>query len=268
MISRSERSVFDIRSRLPNLVLSSRFRFPLAIAAVVLGALIAINVRPVVGTQATIALLALPLALPVALAKSATACGMNALATFARPDRSAGQRLSAAYAYALTATVTAAAIGLLASIAGGLVGAARFLPVVAIIALYFGLRELGFIRLGSPVRSSMWQVPARWTHRPLFGPVVWGFFLGSGLSTQMPFPSFYALLAVVTVLPWPLGAGLMAIYGATRSIPGIGASISRRWAGTPDVIVMLRLRVAGHAASGIACLGLAGVLGSLVWQQR
>lgn len=220
------------------------------------------------GSEFTIALLAIPLVLPVAIAKSATACGMNALATFSRPDRSVGQRLSAAYAYALTATLTAASVGLATSLFGTLLGIGRYLPGVALITLYFGLCELGFIRRRSPVPSSMWQVPARWIHRPLLGPMVWGFFLGSGISTQMPFPSFYALLAVVTTLSWPLGTALMAIYGVSRSIPAIGASVSRQWAGTPDVLVMLRLRVAGHAAGGLACLGLAGVLGAVVWQTR
>lgn len=114
---------------------------------------------------------------------------MNALASFGRYSLPVSRRAFDAAVFMTVSAATAAFLGGLLALVGAIIGLANWLAPIAVICLYLGLRDLGF--LGIPrVPSSMWQVPARWVVHPHRGAVVWGFFLGSGLATQMPYPSF------------------------------------------------------------------------------
>jgi hypothetical protein len=252
-------SVYDIRSAVPGLIVGSQLRLPVAALGLLVGAGVGLLLAGQIGTAATVATAAMLLVAPVAVAKSATACGMNALASFGRYDLPVSWRALDAIVFVTVSSVTATLLGVMLAVVGGLIGLANWLAPVGVICLYFGLRDLGF--LGIPrVPSSMWQVPARWVVHPHRGAVVWGFFLGSGLATQMPYPSFYALLLVVATLPVPLGAAVMGLYGFTRALPGVVAAFAPSWAGTPDALAMFRFRLFGHATTGIGCLVLAGAL--------
>lgn len=253
------RSVYDVHSPIPTLIVGTRVRLPSAVLALATGAVLASLFADQLGTSVTIALAALPLVAPVAIAKSATACGMNALASFARYNMPLGIRAVDATAFVAVSAITAGLLGTLLSTIGGVLDLIRWLPIIAAICLYLGLRDLGF--MGDPrVPSSRWQVPAEWVERPHRAAVVWGFFLGTGVATQMPYPSFYALLLVCAALPLPLAAGVMGIYGLTRALPAVGSSLSPQWSGTPDITAVLRFRLLGHATSGLGCVALAGTL--------
>jgi hypothetical protein len=255
-------SAFDVSPRIVEVLLGRSARVWLLVCAVGVGALLAIAARGFLDTSLIVTVLAVPLVIPVAIAKSATACGMNALASFSRYSRPPAERLTAAVAYAVTATATAAGVGFVVSTVGNALGLSRFFALGAPICLYLGMRELGAVGHGPPV-SSLWQVPSRWVRDSRSSPFVWGFFLGSGISTQMPYPSYYALLTVVAMLEMPLGIALMAMYGAGRSLPALAAAVDGRFAGTPDVAVLLKFRLAGHASAGIACVALSGVFAAL-----
>lgn len=243
-------------------IAGSRWRIVLALSASVLGFALGTFANEGEG-RLGIALLALPLALPVAVAKTATACGMNALGTFSVRRRALRSRLISALVYLFVGTAAAAGVGWILSSAGGALGFDRLLPLAAPVCAYLGLREFGLLGR-RPLVSSSWQVPARWVKRARVAPLVWGVFLGSGVATQMPYPSFYALLLLAAMLPTPIAAGLMAAYGLARTMPAVAAALWERCSATPSVSRLFGLRLVGHFASGIGCLMLAGSLLTLV----
>ena len=238
---------------------SFRTRAIAIVAVFTLGVLVYLVFAPVVGSIWLIAAEAALLSAPVAVAKTATACGINALGTFSRYDRPAGLRVGSSLVYALTAVISAALVGTVASWVGS-----SWLPSPAIVlaAPFFavlGLREFG-VFADVPVPTSRWQVPARWVQNERLAPIVWGVFLGSGFATWMPHATFYALLFLAAVLPWPSGTLLMALYGLTRAVPGVLAALSRRYSGEIVRAHSLDLRLLGHALTGVVSLSLSGVV--------
>ncbi|MDE3194155.1 MAG: hypothetical protein KGN00_10740 [Chloroflexota bacterium] len=215
------------------------------------------------GVLTLIAACALVLTSPVAIAKTATACGINALGTFSRYDRPLIYRVIDAFVYMVTASLTASAIGLIAGFAGEVAGTGRWTLFLGPVFLLLGLREFGlFNRLRVP--TMRWQVPARWVSDQRTAPLVWGFFLGSGLATWMPHASFYGLLLLAAFLPLPFGPILMASYGAIRAVPALLAALTRRCSGEVAFTGSLQIRLLGHAVAGAASLVLAGVLLALL----
>lgn len=241
----------------------SRRRLPAIVLSILSGALLSWALLPVIGPGLTTALLALPLVAPVAAAKTATACGMNVLASLPDFNRPTTWRLAIVLAYGGTVALTSMAVGFVISQAGGAIGFSRLLPALIPICIYLGLWDLGIVRRRPPLASS-WQVPQRWVRNPVGRPLVWGVFLGSGLATQMPYPSFYGLLLLVATLPTPYGVVLMGGYGIFRALPAIPASLFQRFAGTADLRLLVALRLLGHSMSGLGCLLLAGGLAMLL----
>ena len=207
-------------------------------------------------------LLAVGLVWPVALAKTATACGVNALFTFSRPAMPLSSRLRVATTYATASTATAVVVGVALSAAGSALDLSRFLPLAAIVCLWAGLNELGLIGPSRMV-SSLWQVPARWVADSRTAPLVWGLFLGSGSATQMPHAAYYALLVLVLVLPFPIGIVLMCIYGLVRALPGIAATMTPRCSAAAIGSRMLEFRLLAHVVNGVAAFALVGTLGAI-----
>jgi hypothetical protein len=235
-------------------------RFGLLLSAVAFAA--GIVIYRILATRlsppAAIALVTVLLSLPVGAAKTATACGMNALASFSQHRQPSAVRWRASALFCAATVITATSIGLLLGGVGGAIGATRLLTWLTPAVFVLGGAEMGLIRL--PILSSLWQVPARWTRCRTTAPVIWGFFLGSGLSTQMPHPSFYALLLLCIFLPLPLGAAVLGTYGLFRAAPALAATANRRWSATPVVETMFRLRLLGHVTSAAGCLAVAGAL--------
>jgi hypothetical protein len=75
--------------------------------------------------------------------------------------------------------------------------------------------------IGARVPTSHWQVPRWWARWPwpLFH-VAFGFILGMGWLTIVPFASYYLLLAVLFLLgSIPTGVIVMSVFGLARSLP-------------------------------------------------
>lgn len=210
--------------------------------------------------------LSLVLAAPVAVGKTSTACGVNALATFSQYALSPLIRIERAAAYAVTATLVSGAFGLVLSAAGDLGKLHVWLPAVAPVIFFLGLREFGYFqRIRIP--SSNWQVPARWVRNANAAPLIWGIFLGSGLSTWMPNATFYGLMLLALVLPFPSGVLLMGLYGLSRSVPAVAAAVTARCSGQVALRHMWELRLLSHALNGFAAVAVAAAIVLFAVQQ-
>lgn len=238
-----------------------------AVATVVVCSLFGAATGIVLGAQLGVTQLALAFGLlltaPLAVAKTATACGINALGTFAQYRQPLTTRLGAALIYSITSTVVAACLGLVISLVGQAALQGAPLVLVPPFFILLGLRELGLFRW-LPVPTRSWQVPDRWVRDARLAPVVWGAFLGSGFATWMPHASFYGLLMLAAILPFPAGVILLALYGFNRSVPAIVAAISARCSDYVALSMSLRLRLLGHMLNAAACVALGSAVGVLL----
>ena len=236
--------------------LSWRTRLLLTAIAAVVGAATAALAMPFsAGASALLAWAAL-VTVPVAVAKSGTACGVNALRTFSRPAPT-GLRLFDAALYAATSTVVATALGVGLSIVGSTLGLQAYLPLGGVLLGYLGLREFGYFA-SHPMVSPRWQVPSRWVARPRTAPIVWGAFLGTGLFTFMPHPTYYGLLVVACCAGFPAAPALLGLYGLVRAAPAFMAAVEPNWSGDRFAERSPHLRLAGHALSGFGAIAAGG----------
>lgn len=101
--------------------------------------------------------------------------------------------------------------------------------ILGVASLLYALHELGVLRLSAP--QSHWQVPNYWgVSRPIAGTFVYGWMLGAGVFTFIPFASFYILLGW-DMLSASLITGLLlgGLYGLTRGLPAmIGGILTLR----------------------------------------
>jgi hypothetical protein len=158
--------------------------------------------------------------------------------------------------YIAAATLAGAAVGALAGSAGSLLRAA--LPFgwlagpVLVLAVAYGLHELGVWRLPQPERA--WQVPNEWiVRRPLLGAAAFGLILGAGVFTFIPFTSFYLVLAWEALVADPVaGAWIGAAYGLARSLPVVsGALVTLRGGSIPAIhLNLLGARPQLHRTTG------------------
>jgi hypothetical protein len=67
--------------------------------------------------------------------------------------------------------------------------------------------------------ASRWQVPCQWKRYPWpLMAAMYGFGIGTGVLTRIPFASFHAvLIATILFADLPLALGVMLVYGATRA---------------------------------------------------
>ena len=225
---------------------------------VLLGSAVGVVLNATVGmNSATLSWVLAPAmvaAAPLGVVKAATACGLNSLGSFTAPGRERPARLTDWTIYAVTSTLSGAALGAALGLAG------QFIPislnqVVALFLIYLGLRELGIARATPPL-ASRWQVPARWLGNPRRAAVVWGLWLGPGIATQMPHPMFYGLLSLALILPLPAGPALLGFYGACRAFPALvaaieGAAFERQFRSRA-----YEIRLAGHAVCGALAIAI------------
>lgn len=88
--------------------------------------------------------------------------------------------------------------------------------LLGVIALLYAANELGWLPMPAP--QSNWQVPNSWgVERPIGGTFLYGYLLGAGTFTFIPYTSFYVLLAWY-VLAGNIGFALLlgALYGLGR----------------------------------------------------
>lgn len=243
-----------------SLFLSTRARAAaVAVAAVVWAAAYGL-LSHALGSTAALVLLALLVAVPVSASKTVTACGLNVLHTVARHEfPSAGQPVPALL-YTATATLTAALVGWILSIAGNAFTHGDWLVLAAPVFALAALRE--FAGPAVPVATSSWQVPARWVGGRLRGAIVFGFFLGSGIATWMPSATFYALAVLSFLLPGPAGIVVMGGYGLIRAAPAFLVAFTP--CSSEDIRRRsLELYLAGRAAGGLASFGMAFALAAM-----
>ncbi|HUP27343.1 MAG TPA: hypothetical protein VM409_02835 [Chloroflexia bacterium] len=135
-------------------------------------------------------------------------------------------------------------------------------------SLLYGLHELNIIHLPNPQIG--WQVPKSWQRSSrLVGNTLYGYVLGMGIFTFIPFTSFYVLLG------WELVAGAMsikmavtigAIYGLSRGVPVVVGGISMLRGTYPMPVSNWLIAHLGwwHAINALALLFIGSfLLGSL-----
>jgi hypothetical protein len=143
----------------------------------------------------------------------------------------AGRRRTALALHLVGGAAGGALIGVLLGFAGLLLRAALgdALDTVFTVAVPTALAYAASVDLGLlPVRQLTWerQTPGSWPcslgHYP--GIFAWGFDLGLGLTTRIPYQSLL-VLPVAAVLAGNLGAavGIMTVYGASRALAVVAA---------------------------------------------
>lgn len=240
--------------RITTLFLRRRERVLLVLLGSALGAVLNAAVGMNSVTLSWILAPAMVAAAPLGVVKAATACGLNSLGSFIAPGRGRSAHLADWTIYAVTSSLSGAALGAALGLAGQVIPISINLAV-ALFLIYLGLRELGIARATPPL-ASRWQVPARWLGNPRRAAVVWGFWLGPGIATQMPHPMFYGLLSLALILPLPAGPALLGFYGACRALPALiatieGAAFERQFRNRA-----YEIRLAGHAVCGALAIAI------------
>jgi hypothetical protein len=107
-----------------------------------------------------------------------------------------------------------------------------------VVAAMSAVHDLGLLPFRLPSRS--WQVPQSWKRfRPSVMSALFGFGIGLGVLTRIPFASFYLVVfACVGLASLPLALGIMVLYGATRA--GTVALVAYGQAFAPDPHQRLR----------------------------
>lgn len=160
---------------------------------------------------------------------------------------------------------------------GGLAYLGRFLPPAfdpsfrlagtAVLAVVLAMHEFGLVRL--PLPRNHHSVPQWWWFD--FGPnqasFAYGLILGFGVTTVVPFGTFYLVIALALVAAdLEYGLALGSTYGLARALPVLGASLimaSHRDRGRMfQVGGDLALRINGgrrvaHLLNGLAAAGFA-----------
>lgn len=89
---------------------------------------------------------------------------------------------------------------------------------LGLLALLYAAHEVGWLALPAP--QSNWQVPNSWgVEHPIPGTFLYGYTLGAGVFTFIPYASFYVLLGWY-VLAGNMGFGMLigAVYGLARGL--------------------------------------------------
>lgn len=229
------------------------------------GAIYGVTTAPAIGDATAVLLLALGLATPLAVAKTSTACGLNVLADLAPSTRPSMERKVDAFVYLLATVLTAATLGLVLGWVGSLVNGFAWIWALGPLVAVLGLLELGVLgRRG--LLTLHWQVPAEWVSRKRHASALWGVLLGTGLTTYMPYPTYFGVILLGFCLPMPLGVILMAVYGFSRAMPTLVASLQSddRWLAALHAHAW-DLRAVGHATAACTAIALSGTIMTGWW---
>lgn len=96
------------------------------------------------GRDSAVVALSFCLLAPLAVAKSATACGVNVIGTFAVLQQPRRGAIARAAVYVVSSTLAATLLGSLGSAMKATLGLSGWLPLAGPPILYLGLRELGY----------------------------------------------------------------------------------------------------------------------------
>lgn len=221
---------------------------------------VAVSAELGIAVVAVLASLSMSLSVSLGVAKTSTACGLNSLGVASGPNLSRWGRALAAIEFAATAAVIAAALGCVLSLFGTAVGGALLWPIAIPLFGYLGLRELGYYGKQRPI-SLHWQVPHEWVRDQRVAPFTWGILLGTGLTTWMPYSSYFGVLLLSLLLPLPYAATVMGAYGLSRALPVLATSFRPELLPTWSAHAWT-IRLLGHVLAGGLCIVLAGAIGA------
>ncbi|PZR99176.1 MAG: hypothetical protein DLM69_07670 [Candidatus Chloroheliales bacterium] len=125
--------------------------------------------------------------------------------------------------YIIGSTLGGLSVGLLVSALGGLLHGLFQNIIVAglalgLLTLLYAAYEVGWLRMPAP--QSNWQVPNSWgVEHHIGGTLLYGYTLGAGVFTFIPYASFYVLLGWY-LLAGDLATGILlgALYGLARGV--------------------------------------------------
>jgi hypothetical protein len=169
------------------------------------------------------------------------------------------------------ATLSAGAVAALFSLAlhpfvstlsGGDIAAVLAIAAVAVAALEFVLPP----RLLPCVRGS---VPQRWWIQfgPNLGALFYGAVLGTGLTTVIPFASFYWVALSVGLLGPPYGWVIGSAYGLGRTLSVPIASTFVAFGARPQVVCGAIVRLSGSAKAACGVASLLAAIGIFVFSR-
>lgn len=123
--------------------------------------------------------------------------------------------------FVTASTMSAMTLGLLLGLVGSLFSHGPSTPsvIVGVFALACALVEVRALPVTVPFCAR--SVPQSWWRRygPVYGSVAYGAVLGIGVTTVIPFITFYFVL-FAALLAGPIGGGLLlGLYGFARSLP-------------------------------------------------
>lgn len=187
-------------------------------------------------------------------------------------QRQRSQWLLSAISFSLASSLSAGLAGTLLAFLGTSIQPLRhraLLLGISFVALSIALVELRLLPLTIP--SVHRSVPQAWWVRygPTQGALAYGAVLGLGVTTVIPFASFYLLLFLIVVLGFPAGILVGLAYGFGRSLPVWLASLAIALGADARGVgewVMIR-REASRLTCGGAVLGFAIVATVLALQQ-
>lgn len=131
-------------------------------------------------------------------------------------------------AFMVTSVIGGALVGVVAGALGSALGLriGEWLLPFAVTAVLLALIEIGALPV--PIPTFGGSVPQSWWVRQprVIAASAYGLVLGIGVTTFIPFASFYAVLAAYALAGVPSGALVGASYGLGRAAPVLAASLA------------------------------------------
>jgi len=243
-----------------------RVRAILPITAALAGAGAAFAVAPGAGTALTASVVGT--ALLTAIAANWSTCGMSVAGVVAapkQPGRAGGstpvRRLGwHALGSVLTGAPTGAAIGAIGVALSAVIVPAWALVAWALVAVLYGLHELGALRMPTPMRRRQLPRHLRRMMAPRAVSFLYGTIIGPGFLIFIRSSAYYLLVAGVILAGSPLlGATLFTVVSLGRCLPSVAAILHTRAGGTMpgflSAMCLVDRRV--QAITGAGLIGLA-----------
>ncbi|MFJ9631804.1 hypothetical protein ACIRU8_29310 [Streptomyces sp. NPDC101175] len=198
-----------------------------------------------------------------AVAANWSTCGLSVAGVVAAPKQPGRKGASTplrrlglhALGSVTTGSVTGAGLGALGALAVGGVGAGVMLAVWALVAVAYGLHELGFVTLPTPMRRR--QLPRHWrrTMAPRKVSFLFGAIIGPGFLIFIRSSAYYLLVLATLAVGSPvLGAALFTVVSLGRCGPSLAAVVHTRRGGTMPRFLALSCRIDRHVQTATGML--------------
>ncbi|WP_395245173.1 hypothetical protein ACGGZK_05065 [Agromyces sp. MMS24-K17] len=243
-----------------------RARAVLPVAAAAVGVAAAAVVAPSGAPALTAAVVGAGLL--TSIAANWSTCGMSVAAVVAAPKQAdrAGSSTPArrlgwhAFGSILTGAPTGALIGAIGMLLAGTIDVVWALAAWAVVALAYGLHELGVLRMPTPMRRRQLPRHLRRSMAPWKVSFVFGTMIGPGFVIFIRSSAYYLLVLGLLLAGNPLlGAALFTIVSLGRCLPSLAAIVHTRSGGTMpgflSAMCVVDRRV--QAITGAGLVGLA-----------